>query len=175
VSLIVQYKAFVYGLYEQMTRRIGTEVDNNNFAVFNAAMVYLPVVLMAELLREFLQYGPEGNPNRAQWGTDEYLSNAVSKTGLLGPSTDLASSLARDIGQNNVPGKSYAGPAVGFADQIADSAVGERSWRSTLVSAAPGAALYKNWGAPAAASGDKPSAVESYVAYKGKTAADAAQ
>lgn len=145
VSLFVQYKHFSYALFEQIVRRMQIELANGNYAVLNAALSYLPFILLAELLREFIQWGPEGNPQRNQWGVAEYTGLAVAKTGFAGPRVEYAASIQRDAERGNVPGVSALGPTVGTLGEIKDSATGQRSWGSTLQSLAPGSAVYKRW------------------------------
>ena len=145
VSLFVQYKHFSYALYEQIVRRMQIEIANGNFAVLNAALSYLPFILVAELLREFIQWGPDGNPQRAQWGVPEYAGLAVAKTGFAGPRIEYAAAVHRDAERGNVPGVSALGPTVGTLGEVKDSATGQRSWGSTLQSMLPGSAVYKRW------------------------------
>ena len=150
VRLITQYKAFSYAIYEQITRRFALELSHGNYKVLTAALTYLPIVAFAELIREFLQWGPDGNPNRAEWGPQEYTTQWVQKTGLLGPQAELFGSMYGDAKRNNVPGSSALGPTVNQADQVIDAARGQRDWGTTAHKALPLAALHGNWGNDAA-------------------------
>ena len=145
VQIFVQYKAFSYALFEQISRRMAIELGNGNYAVLNAALSYLPFILLAELLREMIQWGPEGNPQRNQWGVPEYAGLAIAKTGFAGPRMEYIGSVKTDVDRGNVPGTSALGPTVGAAGMIKDSATGQRNWGTTLESLAPGSSLWKRW------------------------------
>jgi hypothetical protein len=163
MSIFTQYKNFSYAIYEQIGRRLALELDHGNYHVVTAALSYLPVILLAELLREFLQWGTEGNPQREQWGVPEYTGLAIAKTGFAGPRIEYASSVKKDAEMGNVPGTSALGPTVGAVGMIKDSATGQRSWGATGESLAPGSALWKNWNndnAPPAGGGLQRKAVD---------------
>lgn len=145
VKLITQYKAFSYSIYEQLTRYAVNELRDGNYAVLNAALIYLPVALMAELLREFLQHGPDGNPQRAQWTGTDYAGHAVVKTGLLGPTFDFQHGLFNDAERGGVIGRSFAGPTVGSALDVGAAVTGQKSVGNVVESQMPLSALWKHW------------------------------
>lgn len=145
VKLITQYKAFSYSIYEQLSRHAFSEIRDGNYAVLNAALIYLPVALMAELLREFLQHGPDGNPQRGQWTGTDYVGHAVVKTGLLGPTFDFQNGLFNDAERGGVIGRSFAGPTVGSALDVGGAIAGQKSVGKVAESQMPLSALWKNW------------------------------
>ena len=147
VKLITQYKAFSYAIFEQITRRLGTEFQNGNYsALINAALVYLPVMLMAEMMREFIQWGPEGNPQRKNWSIIDYGNQAAGKTGLAGPQAEFFGGLINDASRDNILGQSFAGPTAASAVQAAKVISGNAQPTKFAVDHAPGAAIYRRWG-----------------------------
>lgn len=145
MGLITQYKAFGYAMYDQIMGRFWREMKHGNMGVMNAALGYVPVVLAAELTREFLQYGSSGNPDRTDWGPTEYLSLATRRTGLLGPKYDLVSSVRGDVQRKHFPGSSLAGPSVQQADNLVDAFEGRRDLGKEAEGALPASALYQHW------------------------------
>lgn len=146
VKLITQYKSFSYSIYEQISRRAIHELREGNYAVLNAALIYLPVTLMAELLRELIQHGPDGNPQRNQWDGVDYAQHSVMKTGLLGPFWDFQHGIAADLERDTVVGRSFAGPTAGSALDIGSALTGEKDAGRVLKSQLPASVVYKNWG-----------------------------
>lgn len=145
MGLITQYKAFAYAIYDQITGRIFRELNHGNFRVLLAAMSYLPIILMAELLRELIQHGSDGNPNRKDWGADDYALHAVSRSGLAGPQAEIAGNAIKDLEHNRLPTASLSGPALQQAGNVVKAVEGRRDRGKEFESALPGSALYRNW------------------------------
>lgn len=145
MGLFTQYKTFAYAIYDQIAGRIGREAQHGNHKVLLAALSYVPIAAAAELVREFLQYGPKGNPQRAQWGPGEYAALGAQKTGLFGPKYDVYSGVRGDLQRRSFPGSSQLGPTVGQASNVYDAFEGRRSVGDEVEAAAPGAALYRHW------------------------------
>lgn len=141
MGLVTQYKAFAYAMFDQIGGRIARELKHGNPAVLLPALAYLPVTAMAELLREFLQYGTEGNPRRKGWGVSEYTALAVSKNvAVKGPKFEVQSDVAQDVQRRRLPGSSQIGPTAG---QVRDAIGGDPG--KAFESALPGSALYRKW------------------------------
>lgn len=145
MGLITQYKAFGYAIYDQITTRIFRELEHGNFRVLTAAASYLPIIVFAELLRELIQHGTEGNPNRKDWGPGDYTLYATSRSGLLGPQAGITGDLKDDVEHNRLPGTSLLGPAGQQAGNVVKAFEGRRDLGKELESALPGSAAYKNW------------------------------
>jgi len=142
VGLVTQYKAFAYALYDQIGGRIAREMSQGNLKVLLPALAYLPVTIMAELLRELLQYGPDGNPRRKSWGAAEYTGLAVSKQlAMRGPKLEVQADIVNDFKQQRVPGQSQTGPTISQAIDVVDGGDNLR----TLEAALPASALWKRW------------------------------
>lgn len=142
VGLVTQYKAFGYALYDQIGGRIAREMGQGNLKVLLPALAYLPVTIAAELLRELLQYGPDGNPKRKEWGATEYTGLAVSKQlAMRGPKLEIQSDIVNDFKKQRTPGSSQLGPTISQAVDVLDGG----SASSTLEAALPASALWKRW------------------------------
>jgi hypothetical protein len=139
LGIVTQYKAFAYAIYDQIAGRIGREMRYGNASVLLAAAMYLPVVLIAELIRELLQWGPSGNPSRADWGPGDYTYMAVMRSGLTGPSLSFKEDIASDFAAHRFPGASQAGPAAGQVLELGDGRGGD------VEKALPFNPLWKNW------------------------------
>jgi hypothetical protein len=154
MGLFTQYKTFAYAIYDQIAGRIGREVRHGNNKVMLAAMAYVPIAAAAELIREFLQYGPDGNPQRAQWGPGEYAVLGAQKTGLFGPKYDVYSGVSGDLRKRSFPGSSQLGPTIDQLNDLGDALEGRRGLGNEIESAGPGAALYRHWDANNAPTND---------------------
>lgn len=145
MGLVTQYKSFAYAIFDQITKRVGREINHGNYRVLLAAMAYLPVALMAELLREFIQYGTDGNPRRAEWDAVDYTGYAAMRTGLVGPRADIIGDVKGDVERNDLPGTSMLGPAGGQAENVLDAFSGRRDLGKEFESALPASAGWRHW------------------------------
>lgn len=140
MGLITQYKAFGYAIFNQIGGRIAHEWKHGNHRVLLAAMAYVPVGMMAELLREFIQYGFDGHPKRAEWGMTDYASMSAQRSGLFGPRTATLTDIAGDFQYNRTPGTSLTGPVIGQATNFMDG----KNTAGDFESALPASPLWKN-------------------------------
>lgn len=140
MGLITQYKAFGYAIFNQIGGRIAHEWKHGNHRVLLAAMAYVPVGMMAELLREFIQYGFDGHPKRAEWGATDYASLATQRSGLFGPQTATLTDIAGDFQYRRTPGASLTGPVIGQATNFMDG----KDTAGDFESALPASPLWKN-------------------------------
>jgi hypothetical protein len=140
MGLVTQYKSFGYAIFDQIGGRIGREMRHGNPMVLLPTMAYLPVVLMAELMREFLQYGSEGNPKRKNWTAQEYGFLAFERSGFITPGADTAIDVWRDVHSGRTAGSSQLGPTGG---QLRDASH-QRAGR-TFEKALPGQVIYSHW------------------------------
>jgi hypothetical protein len=115
--LISQYKSFTYAFQSTILKRIGHEFREGNYEPLLLALAYVPMMLATELLREFLQYGEDGNPNRDNWGVAEYAAYSAKRTGLLGPKEFLTDAVA-DPTYGRLPGTSFLGPSAAQAREV---------------------------------------------------------
>lgn len=146
MALVVQYKSFAYALYDQIGGRIGVEMKNNNSAVLLAAFAYVPIIIMAELLRGLIQTLGDGQPShRAGWGPEDYLWLGIERTGLLGPKYEVIDDVKGDMERRRLPGTSQLGPAAGQASKTLDALRGRGNLGKTFEDAMPASAMWKRW------------------------------
>lgn len=143
VGLLTQYKGFLYAIYDQIGGRIMREVNHGNVLVALPAMSYVPIVIIAELLREWIQYGIEGNPRREDWGPADYAWMGTQRTGLLGPKYDVISGVREDAAAGRAFGSSQLGPTAGQAINIKAALDGRRSKAQEIENALPFNPLWK--------------------------------
>lgn len=144
MGLISQYKAFAYALYDQIYRRSAIEADRGNNRVFGAMLMYIPVVLAAEILREMIQ-NLGGDERRKDWGVMEYTALAAERTGLYSPRFDAAKDAWEDVERKKVPGTSQLGPTASQAGDVYDAFRGRRDLGEEFQRALPGAAVHRRW------------------------------
>lgn len=142
MSLLSQYKAFSYAIYEQILGRVNLELQNGNSKVALAAMAYLPIVIAAELLRNIFQGDEEDTDD---WGPAEYLAMGVERSGMYSPTIGAAHDVVEDVRANRTPGSSLTGPTLGQARNIGQALEGRRDLGKEFEAALPGSALYKKW------------------------------
>jgi hypothetical protein len=145
VGVFTQYKAFLYAMNDQIVRRLMHEFKHGNPAALLAIALYVPVALIAELVREGIQYLGTGNPNRKDWGMTDYLWLATERTGLLGPKGELITGVHGDIEAGRLPVSAVVGPTVGQAKNIYAAAIGRRDMGKTFEEALPAAAAWRQW------------------------------
>jgi hypothetical protein len=137
-----QYKGFSYAIYDQIGGRIGTETKNGNYGALYAGMAYFPIAAMAEMLREFVQYGSEGNPRREQWGPTDYMLLGVSRSGwAVSPTLGAIKDVHEDSQRGEVPGMSLLGPTAQQSKKFFTT----RNYGGFVEDALPASTLYKHW------------------------------
>lgn len=145
MGIVMQYKMFAYAIWDQIGGRIGREITQGNMRVVAAALMYLPVIVMAELVREMIQTAGEGDDRRKDWGVLEYTKLAADRSGLLGPQYQIMGDIKGDIARSRLPGTSQLGPSVNQSSNVLDALQGRRNLGKEFESALPGSPLYRKW------------------------------
>lgn len=145
MGIVSQYKMFAYAIWEQIGGRIKREVTQGNMRVVAAALMYLPVIVMAELTREMIQTAGEGDDRRKEWGPIEYTKLAADRSGLLGPQYQILGDIKGDIDRARLPGTSQLGPSINQGSNVVDALEGQRNLGKEFESALPGSPLYRKW------------------------------
>lgn len=142
MGLVTQYKAFGYAIYDQIMGRIDVELSNGNAKVLLAAGAYVPIVVMAEMLRNVAQGDTDDTED---WGPDDWLWLGVERSGLYSPQFGALESAVDDTREGRGPLASQIGPTASQARDLGKVAFGQRSAGKTFESALPGSTLYKKW------------------------------
>jgi len=145
MGIVMQYKMFAYAIWDQIGGRIGREITQGNMRVVAAALMYLPVIVMAELVREMIQTAGEGDDRRKDWGALEYTKLAADRSGLLGPQYQVMGDIKGDIDRARLPGTSQLGPSLNQSSNVLDALQGQRNLGKEFESALPGSPLYRKW------------------------------
>ena len=145
MGIVMQYKMFAYAIWDQIGGRIGREMTQGNMRVVAAALMYLPVIIMAELVREMVQTAGEGDDRRKDWGVLEYTKLAADRSGLLGPQYQVMGDIKGDIDRARLPGTSQLGPSLNQGSNVLDALQGQRNLGKEFESALPGSPLYRKW------------------------------
>lgn len=144
MGAVTQYKSFLFAMWDQFGRRIGAEVNNGNMiGILPAIIAYAPLAVMAMLMREEIQYGGEGNPNRANWTAVDYTQAALTNSGMLGPGATFLGSVQSDLNEARVPVLSQLGPTFTQASNVGETLVGERNAGETLQEAVPTSVIWE--------------------------------
>ena len=138
-QLAAQYKGYLYAFWNTVTRRAGVELSNGNMAVLTPLVMYLPVTMLGELVRDMAQGDDEDRD------AFDYAKLSVERSGLLGPHVNLLSNARSDVSYGHSVLNSIAGPTGQQLGQAYDATHGERSAGRTAVEALPGSALYEDW------------------------------
>ena len=154
LQLVAQYKRFAFSFADQILGRISHELHYNNFHVLGPALAYIPVTIMAEMVRGLIQYGPGGNPYRRDWGAMEWIPYAAQRAGMLGPraaqgldSAEQALGLeAKGYSGFMSPG-SDLGPTASQVKDTIHAIEGKKSIEGTALEALPGSAVFQHWSA----------------------------
>lgn len=144
-AIAAQYKGYLYSFYNTIVRRMIHEAKNGNIQGLAPMAAYIGVTMAAELARELVQYGGDGNPNRKNWDTEDYFEMVVDRTGLTGPRFGAVTDSLQDFQRGNVPGQAIAGPTVSQASGLVKTLRGRQSVESTLVQALPGQSIYRGY------------------------------
>jgi hypothetical protein len=147
MRLVTQYQQFAYAFESQILSRIVHEWNYSNAAPIVPLLGYVPVTLAAELAREFIQYGPGGNPNRDKWGWFDYTQMAAERAGLLGPQVQWGLNKA-GIGETSRYASMHGlelGPTAQQAEEVGQTVFGHHSVGRTVVDALPVSTVYKHW------------------------------
>jgi len=145
MGLVSQYKTFAYAMYDHIGVRLMHELENGNYRVAAAALAYFPVIVMAEMLRGALQYGPGGNPQRKDWGLQQWGTLALDKSGFLEPNIGVFEGFKRDRQMGATPGSSLLGPTYQQLGETARFLGGSESAGRFAVHAAPAEPLLSHW------------------------------
>ena len=111
-----------------------------NYAAFVGLLAYIPTMIVADLLREVIQYGSAGNPRKANWGAADYIQHGAIRGGLLGYAQQGV-----DIHTDMKWGGYGVGGMAATFDTIASIPDLVTMKPGAVVKALPGQTVYSNW------------------------------
>ena len=138
---LFQYlKSFMYTFHERILKRVGHELMEGNYAVMIGLLSYVPAMIAADLLRELIQYGGEGDPRKSNWGAGDYITHGAIRGGLLGY-TQQGLDIHKDLKWG---GYGVSGMAATF-DTIASIPNLITMQPGAVIKALPGQTIYSKW------------------------------
>ena len=143
--LVFHLKSFMFTFHDRLLRRAFTEAEYGNMAPLVLMSAFIPGMLFADLLRDLIRFGLDGNPRKAHWGLDDHLWSATQRSGLTGIGQLLVDA-RQDIQFGGIGYESLAGPT---ADGIVDlgglfAEDDEQQWRA-FTRNLPGNSAWRSW------------------------------
>jgi hypothetical protein len=118
-AIFFHLKSFIYTFHNQILRRVYNEAVKGNYVPAAMLMVYVPFMLVADLLRDIARFGFEGNPRKARWSIMDYTGTAIQRAGLPGLSTFMLDA-QQDRQFGGFGFESFLGPTFSFSGDIDD-------------------------------------------------------
>lgn len=115
--LLFHLKAFMYSFHERILKRVALEAEHANLAPLVMLGMFIPFMLASDMLRDLIQHGVGGNPQKEQWGFMEYISSAAERSGLYGLQQIQLDAL-KDIKYGGLGYESFMGPTWGQMEDI---------------------------------------------------------
>ncbi len=144
-QLFMHLNQFAFSIQTQIVNRVTNETKQGNMFPLAAVMSYVPIMIAADLLREFLQHGTEGDPRKQNWGFTDYTTNAIHRSGMLGAGTFLLD-IRKDQTMGGLGYESILGPTLTHAQEVGSLLTNENAdAASTFINSLPANNLYKNW------------------------------
>ncbi len=139
-----QYRGYLYSFYNNIIKRLSTEVANGNAkAAVGPIVGYIAVTMAAEIMRETVRFGVDGNPNREKWDLSDYFWLALMRSGLSGPKAQVLTDARGDVNRGNVLlNNSWYGPSGQQLINLAEAAVGQKSKVDQALETLPGEIVY---------------------------------
>jgi len=145
-QLVSQYRGYLYAFYNTIVARMINEAKHHNFAPLAVpALAYIGVSAFAEIMREVIQHGPDGDPRREKWGVAEYAAKGFDRSGLLSPRAAVLAGANADMSMGSSPLNSLLGPTGQQLANIIDTVQGERRLGTTFVDATPLSSVHEDW------------------------------
>jgi hypothetical protein len=139
-AAITHLKGYTMAFHENILRRVGTELTEHHNAMPLIAMIafFIPVMMLAEWLRDRLKYGSEVATWKKDWSDTDHLFYAIRRAGFWGKHEFLMSA-ARDFSAGEY--------SRGVADVLGPTAGHIRKLSKYGVSTAdlPFQDLWRNW------------------------------
>lgn len=156
-GMFFHLKAFMYTYHERHLRRgLNKMLAEGDAGPIMMMGSFVGLMMAADMLRQFIQFGPDGDPRKKDWGFRDYLWEGTHRSGVLGVGTvlpDMAKTMELRSFQDPVtkytsPAIEMGGPAVSQLDQLVRAAVGQRR-RRAVIDALPANNVWRaldNWG-----------------------------
>jgi len=83
--LFFHLKSFMYSMHDRILRRAWTELaQHKNLAPAASVLLYIPAMIAIDAARDWIKYGFDGSPRKANWDFGDYTANAINRSGIPG-------------------------------------------------------------------------------------------
>lgn len=143
---ISHLKQFVWAFNSTIIKRLEHEAENQNFTPVLLAAAYVPGMIAADLVKDFISNAGEEPPYKKDWTVVDYVQHGIMRSGLTGTGQFFVD-VQEDMARGGAGYESFAGPSL---EQLqkgvealsqGDTAKMER-W---FVKALPANAAYDQW------------------------------
>jgi len=142
--LVFHLKSFMYAFSERILMRAYIEAKNSNTAPIFMLMLFIPAMLAADVLRDLIKFGVDGNPRKDSWGWSDHTMNAVQRAGLYGIG-QLGEDVIRDVQYGGVGLAPLLGPTLEQAGDIFHATMSDTQ-DYDMIKALPAHSIYQHWG-----------------------------
>ena len=148
-QLFSHLKGFMYTYHERVLRRIIGKGVSGNLGPLVMAAGYVGTMMAADLLREMIQHGPEGDDRKERWGVKERVADGIHRSGLLGMYTVVPDMMkTHEFGRSQIA--QVGGPFTSQLEQLYRGMFGAGDPSTALKRALPGNQIYTDpfvsWG-----------------------------
>jgi len=141
--LFFHLKSFMYSMHDRILRRAWTEFSKHgNLAPAAAMMMYVPAMVAIDAARDWIKFGFDGSPRKANWSSTDYALNAINRSGIAGVGSMMLWDAKTDRDFGGIGLGSLTGAAE-FPVQIASGVLTGN--QSKIERALPGASIWRTW------------------------------
>lgn len=145
-QLLFHLKQFTYSIHDRLVRRTAQEMGHGNYYPAMAMTNMVAIMIAADVVREMIQFGPDGDPRKEHWELNDYLREGVHRSGVLGLGTFLMDAHKDRSQFGGVGFESLQGPTVSQLRRLSSGIMNEDSpLGPALVQGLPANNLYKQW------------------------------
>lgn len=135
--LIFHLKQFTYSFHNVINRRVGNELQYNNYAPLWALISYVPFMFASDLAR-----GSLTGTITAGSSVFDAFTRSLARSSALGVHT-FGLEAFNDVARGGIPGSDFLGPSFDHAVQLSELIFADGDGRKALLRTIPGGALFR--------------------------------
>jgi len=141
--LFFHLKSFMYSMHDRILRRAWTEMyKHGNAAPAMAVMMYVPAMIAIDAARDWIKYGFDGSPRKGNWSAQDYIENAINRSGIVGVGGMMIMDSKSDREFGGVGLENHLG-ALTYPTQVATGVLTGN--QSKVMKSLPGASVWRGW------------------------------
>ena len=143
---IAHLKKFVWAFQSTITDRVKLEAQNENYQPMLVAALYVPGMIAATFLKDFVSNMGDEPPYKKDWGVVDYVKDGVLRSGLTGTG-QFFTDVNADLMHGGEGWESLAGPSISQLKQglKAASDGNPAALQKFIVKSLPANAVYDQW------------------------------